>query len=274
MTDVVVSTHYTRPRLGGIILEALRRSGKDPNVLTPDDLASIDEFHIRGREASRELADLADIDVQTRVLDIGSGIGGPSRFLAATYGCHVTGIDLTEEFCKVATMLASRTGLIEKVSYQVGSALDLPFESASFDLAWMQHVSMNIGEKSALFGQIHRVLRPEGRMALYEIVAGNGAELHYPVPWARQSSISFMVSGEALRAAAMAAGLHASCWVDVTEKSLTWFRKMRASSPPEKSPGVGLQTLMGSDWPTMAGNMVRNLEEGRVAVVQAVLKRI
>src|SRR5438128_6310017 len=207
MADNPVETHYTRHDLGDIILAALKQAGKDIDRLTPDDLAPVDEFHGGQRPATIRLAELVGFTGTERVLDVGSGIGGPSRFLASRYGCQVTGIDLTAEFYRVAEMLTRLTGLTSKVSYRQADALDVPFEDMSFDVVWSQNASMNIADRDRLYAGMHRVLKAGGRLALQEVVAGQGGEPHYPVPWAREPSISFLLSAEETRAKLEAAGL-------------------------------------------------------------------
>jgi len=186
-----VEDHYTRQDLGEIILTALKQAGKDVDHLTPDDLAPVDEFHGGQRQATVRLADLLGLDGSERVLDVGSGIGGPSRFLASRYGCQVTGIDLTAEFCRVAEMLTRLTGLTGRVAYRQGNALDLPFEDMSFDVVWSQNASMNIADRDRLYAEMCRVLKRGGRLALQEVVAGQGGEPHYPVPWAPNRASAF-----------------------------------------------------------------------------------
>src|SRR5712691_7757937 len=149
-----VAEHYGRADLGAVILAALRAAGKDIDRLTPDDLAPVDEFHTRGRAATSDLARLLALTGDERVLDVGSGIGGPSRYLAKTFGCRVTGLDLTPEFCRVAGMLAERTGLAGKVDYRQGDALAMPFADRSFDVAWSQNAVMNIADRDRLYGEI------------------------------------------------------------------------------------------------------------------------
>src|SRR5262245_65258028 len=163
----VVAGHYWRRALGDVILRALKESGKDVEHPTPDDLAPVDEFHSGGRNATVRLAQLAQIDGSNRVLDVGCGIGGPSRYLASNFGCQVTGLDFTAEFIALAAMLAQRTRLADKVSYRQGDALDLPFADASFDLVWSQNSAMNIADPDRLYGELRRVLGPGGRLALH-----------------------------------------------------------------------------------------------------------
>ena len=165
-----VTDHYGRTDLTESILNALRAADIDVEHLSLDDLAPVEEFHIGGREATTELAQLAKIDRSDRVLDIGCGIGGPARALAAMYGCRVTGVDLTEPFCEAATELNRRTGLSDLIEIHHGSALDLPLADASIDVVWMQHVSMNIEDKAGLYCEARRVLVPEGRVAIYEVM--------------------------------------------------------------------------------------------------------
>lgn len=157
-----VKTHYGSPHLAQAIIAALEDAGADIQRLSPEELAPIDEFHIRGRTATLELAQAAGLRSTMRVLDVGSGIGGTSRCLAKEFGCRVTGIDLTEEYCQVASMLTEKVGLDGLIDYQQGNATDLPFEDNEFDVVWTEHVAMNIPDKRRLYGEMHRVLRPGG----------------------------------------------------------------------------------------------------------------
>lgn len=268
-----VSAHYGRENVASAILEGLRASGKDLAALTPVDLAPGDQFHTRGRDATLELAALAGIAASTRVLDVGGGIGGPARTLAAERGCHVTVLDLTEAFCRAGEELTARVGLSERVAFHHGSALEMPFAPASFDAAWTQHSSMNIADKERLYGEIRRVLRPGGRLAIHEIMAGPaGAEgLHFPVPWASVPAISFLRPAENVRALVRGFGFAEQAWLDTSATSLAWFRErvaaVRAAATP---PPVGLHLLLGPDAGRMLENVVRNLDEGRLAIIQAV----
>lgn len=250
--------------------DALRAAGHDPARVSVDDLSAIDEFHIRGREATEELLALAGISASDSVLDVGAGIGGPSRFLASRVGCKVTGIDLTREYCDVATELSERVGLGDRLTYRQGNALDLPFDDESFDVVWTQHISMNIRDKDRFFGEMLRVLRPGGRLALYDPIAGDGRDLTFPVPWSRDGRFSFLIDSDETRAALEGAGFEVVEWRDRSQRSLDWFQKQQGSGPP--SP-LNLGLLMGGEWPTMAANMVANLASGKLAVIQVVARR-
>ena len=268
-----VQRHYTRFDLAERIIDALRQSDADLDALTLDDLGPIDEFHILGREATSELAELGALSPGTSVLDVGCGIGGPSRVLAARYGCRVTGIDLVGEYCRVATMLADRVCQGQSVRYCQASALDVPFGDGTFDVVWTQHASMNIVDKQRLYDEMFRVVRPGGRLLLYDIVAGPGGPIHFPVPWARDPTISCLVTAEQLEDGLRATGFDVTTWQDLTAPVREWFRKMRGRARSPAAPPSGPSILLGSAWETMTGNMVTNFEERRVGVVRAVLSR-
>lgn len=270
MRDVVA--HYADEARTARILEAVRAAGPDDNGVRPSDLAPLDQFHTGGAAATAALATLAGVEAGMHVLDVGGGLGGAARFLAATHGCRVTVLDVTEAYCEIGRMLTERTGLGDRVRFEVGDALAMPFPEGSFDRVWMQHSSMNIPDKAALFRAVSRVLRPGGRLALHEITAGPVSPAHFPVPWARSASASFLAAPEALRGLIARAGLRERVWEDVTAMSLAWFRQ-RAPDRSAGSPPLGLHLLLGEVFDAAFGNTLRNLEEGRVTVVQGVFER-
>jgi ubiquinone/menaquinone biosynthesis C-methylase UbiE len=269
----VVAGHYGRRALGDVILRALKESGKDVEHLTPDDLAPVDEFHSGGRNATVRLAQLAQIDASQRVLDVGCGIGGPSRYLASKFGCQVTGLDLTPEFVALAGMLAQRTRLAEKVTYRPGNALDLPFPDANFDLVWSQNAAMNIADRDRLYGEMHRVLRPGGRLALQEVAAGPGGEPYFPTPWASDKSISFLVAPQSTRAALERVGFRVVAWQDTTQEALEQQMARAKALDSGSLPPLGLHILIGEAFPTVTKNTLRNLQEQKVQLFNAVLER-
>jgi SAM-dependent methyltransferase len=263
-----VRDHYRAAGLTERLRTALLALGPEDQALAPEQLNSLDQFHTGGLAATAELAQLAGITAEMSVLDVGSGVGGPARFLAATYGCRVTGVDLSEAFVDAARYLTGRTEQGGRVSFQLGSALDLPFDDASFGAVLLQHVAMNIADRSRLYREIRRVLRPGGRFATFDVVL-SGGEPHYPVPWARTPDTSFLLPPAATREAIEAAGFRALEWRDDTETAKAWFAQLRAAGPPP-SPNLGV--VMGPDFAQLVANLGRNLIEGRLGVLTAVFE--
>jgi SAM-dependent methyltransferase len=270
MNDVLeqVRDHYDAVGLTERLKAALAGFGPEEQRLMPRQLAGIDQFHTRGYPATLELAKLAEVTTATSVLDIGSGIGGPARVLAETYGCEVAGVDLSESFVEAARYLNQRTGQEDKVSFEVGNALALRFGDAEFDVALLQHVAMNIGDRARLYREIWRVLKPGGKFATYDIVS-NGAEPLYPAPWARSAETSFLLTAAATREAIEQAGFRTLVWQDDTPIAKAWIAELTASgSPPLPNLGV----VMGPAFGDALGNLGRSLVEGRIGVLTAVFE--
>src|SRR6516162_9792137 len=218
MTDVLdgVREHYRATGLAERLRTALTAFGSDEQRLTPQQLASLDQFHTRGLAATVELAKLAGITADMSVLDVGSGVGGPARFLAATCGCRVTGVDLSEPFVNAARYLTERTGQSGQVSFETASALELPFDAGRFEVVLLLHVAMNISDRERLYREIRRVLVTGGRFATFDVVLNSG-EPHYPVPWARTPATSFLLTAAATRAAIEPSGFRTLASRDDTE---------------------------------------------------------
>jgi len=270
MTDVLddVRDHYRATGLTERLKTALTALGPADQRFTPEQLGALDQFHTRGIAATAELAKLAGITADMSVLDVGSGVGGPARFLAATHGCRVAGIDLSEPFVEAARYLTGRTGQSGQVSFRTASALQLPFDDGHFDVVLLQHVAMNISERARLYREIRRVLKPGGRFATFDVVS-NGAEPLYPVPWARTPATSFLLTAAATREAIEPAGFRNLAWQDDTEAAKAWFALLRASGAPP-SPNLGV--VMGPDFAQLAANLGRNLMEGRLGILTAVFE--
>jgi SAM-dependent methyltransferase len=270
MNDAIapMREHYGDPDLMGRLEAALEALAGDGGRLTPERLAPLDQFHTRGLAATADLARLAGVTAETSVLDIGSGLGGPARFLANTFGCKVEGVDLSGPFVEAARRLTERMGLAERVSFRQASALDLPFEDGAFDVALLQHVAMNIADRPRLYGEIRRVLKPGGRFATFDIVLAVG-QPNYPTPWARTAEESFLLTAGETQDAVERAGFRALVSLDDTPAARGWISELRASGPP---PAPNLGVVMGPGFPEMAANLGRGLMEGRVGVLTAVFE--
>jgi SAM-dependent methyltransferase len=270
MTDVLdnVRAHYAATGLTERLKTALAAFGPEELRLTPQQLGALDQFHTRGLPATAELAALAGITTDMSVLDVGAGIGGPARFLAASYGCRVTGVDLSQPFVDAARYLTERTGQGGQVAFEVGSALALPFDTGGFDVALLQHVAMNIADRALLYHEIRRVLKPGGRFATFDVVSKSG-EPHYPVPWARTPSTSFLLTAVATREAIEQAGFRTQTCQDDTDAAKTWAAQLRASGP---LPSPNLGVVMGPEFAQLAANLGRSLMEGRLGIMTAVFE--
>jgi len=263
-----VRDHYRATGLTERLKTALAALGPEDQRLTPQQLGALDQFHTRGLAATAELAQLAQITGDMSVLDVGSGVGGPARFLSATYGCRVTGVDLSEPFVDAARYLTQRTGQSSQVSFQAASALDLPFDAGRFDVVLLQHVAMNISERPRLYREIRRVVKAGGKFATFDVVLNSG-EPHYPVPWARTPATSFLLTAAATREAIQSAGFAELAWQDDTEAAKAWLVTLRASGPPA---APNLSVVMGPDFAQLATNLGRNIMEGRLGILTAVFK--
>jgi ubiquinone/menaquinone biosynthesis C-methylase UbiE len=269
-----VRATYAAANLSEAILAGLRAAGKDPDALQMDDLAPVDQFHTGGKPATLALAQRAGLTADMHVLDVGGGIGGPARTLASALGCTVTVLDLTEDYCRAGAMLTARVGLQDRVTFRCDDALAMPFPAASFDAVWTQHSSMNIADKQRLYAEMHRVLRPGGRLALHEVMAGPNQPIHFPVPWAREPSASFLQPANTVRAIIRAAGFDETAWSDESEAARDWFRsRLSAAATQSGPPPLGIHLLIGADSGARIRNFLRNLEEVRVTVIQAVFAR-
>jgi len=263
-----IRDHYGTHSLIERLKTALAIFGPDDRRLTHEQLAGLDQFHTLGLSATAGLAVLAGIGAADRVLDIGSGLGGPARYLAAARGCRVVGLDLSEPFTEAARYLSERTGQAEQVTFQTGSALDLPFRDGAFDVVLLQHVAMNIADRARLYAEIHRVLATRGRFATFDIVL-LGGEPVYPLPWARTAEASCLLSAAATRAAVEAAGFTTTIWRDDTDPAKASFAQLRQAGPP---PGPNLGVVMGPDMLELTGNLGRSLMEGRLGVLTAIFE--
>ena len=270
-----VSGHYTSGELLARLDARLRDDGVDPAHPTFEALAPYDHFHGRGLDATEDMANLLRISGTNHILDVGSGIGGPARYFARRFGCRVSGIDLTAEFCDVARHLTSLLGLEGHVSIEQGDALAVPFADAAFDGAYSMNVAMNIADKRALYREIRRVLKPGGWLALSDVVRGSGGEPDYPTPWARTASTSFLATLDETRANLAASGFAIESLRDTTEASHAWAARSRAvvkagGQPPHRA----VSLIHGALAEEIMANTGRALREHCTVPIEVVCRKV
>jgi sarcosine/dimethylglycine N-methyltransferase len=267
-----VRAHYAgdgESNVAGRVRALLETLG--PGKVSPERLAALDHFHVRGADATAELARLAGVQAGWTVLDAGSGLGGPSRHLAGRYGCHVEGVDLTPAFVEVADLLSERTGAADRLNYSVGDITALAFEAARFDLVWCEHVAMNIADRPKLYREFRRVLKPGGLLAFYDVVSidGPGAPL-YPLPWSETPATSFLLTREATLDAIGASGFVVQIEQDVSQQALGWFQRSIGTAPQ----GPNLSVVMGPRMAVMVPNLARSIREASLGLLMGLARAI
>ncbi|MDX2500191.1 MAG: methyltransferase domain-containing protein [Deltaproteobacteria bacterium] len=262
--------------IGGLLQKietGLKLAGKDLDFLKVDDLMPVDEFHTRGRKATREMADMVNLYTTARVLDVGCGLGGTARHLAEEYQCSVIGVDLTEEYVTAGTRLTELVGLSERVELRHASALDLPFEDDRFDIVWTQHVQMNIADKNRFFSEIARVLKPGGCFLFHDVFRDSGDAPIYPVPWADDESMSVLVTETEARKIVEDVGLVIEIWDDKIQESVEFFKRVLARIEANGLPPLGIHLLLGDNAEDKLRNYAHNLSENRVSVVVGMARK-
>ena len=271
-----VTEHYgERKNLLNIIVEAFEKEGVIDN-LTVDHLAPIDEFHIGGREATKDFINQLEISQNHNVLDIGCGLGGPSRFVASKFGCKVTGVDLTPEFISCGKKLTEMVNLTEKVKLLTGSALDLNSvldQNESFDRAFMLHVGMNIENKSLLLSEIASKLNLGGLLGIYDVMKfgkNSHEDLEFPVPWTNNHKNNYATHPEEYKKAIEKAGMRIICERNRYDFAVEFFSKMKSK---KDAPSIGLHLIM-NEFPLKTANMLKNLKKERIAPIEMIAVKV
>lgn len=272
--ELLIANHYTHGELLQAVSDGIAKLGKTIANVNIDDLGPVDEFHIGGRVATQSFLDQLDIGANHHVLDVGCGLGGGSRFAAHTYGCRMTGVDLTPEYVETGNVLCSWVGLNDKITLQVGNATALPHPDETFDRAYMLHVGMNIADKERLISELYRVVRPGAKVGIYDVMRVNDGDLAFPVPWAEEPAGSSVASVPTYKAALERCGFTIIAERNRRDFALEFFAQLQAKVASAKSPPpLGLHILMGSTAPMKVKNMVENISRNIIAPVEIVVEK-
>ena len=270
--DAEIARHYGVENLEEKILSAFETAGKPRNSLTLDDLAGIDEFHVGGREATEALAAQLPLQAGMKLLDIGSGIGGPARYFASQHGYDVTGVDLTAEFVRTARALTSRVAPQLAIRFEQASALELPFAPGSFDGAYLFHVGMNIADKRKLFAEAHRVLRSGGWLAMFEMMRAGEGELGFPVPWASSSAESFVATAAEYQEALAGAGFTITAQRDRRQYAIEFLERTLARNQQPGPKPLGVSFLMCETAPLKMKNVMEGIRRVLISPVEIIAR--
>jgi SAM-dependent methyltransferase len=269
-----IAAHYAHDRLYEMIIQALAGAGITAKKISRKDIAPIDEFHVRGQEVSHELAAAAGLQPGMRILDAGCGLGGACRMLADEYNCDVTGIDITGDYIRTAQQLSAITGLQQATRFVQGSVLALPFTNNTFDIVWTQHVQMNIADKKTFYAEIQRVLTNGGRFIYYDILSNDHLPVHFPVPWATDAELSFLMTSHQLHTLLHETGLQRIQVKDETEKGIAFFNNLFSRIAQKGLPALGLHLLMGDTALEKLNNLHKNLLEKRILLESGIYEKV
>ncbi len=274
MTDAqAIADHWGRGDIYGLIMSALKKTSKPLEALTVEDLAPVDHFHARGFPATVELADQLPIRPGDHILDIGCGLGGPARYIAKRFGCRVSGVDITEPFVVAANKLTALLRMQDKVEIQHGDGQQLPYPDAHFDGAYAQHVTMNVADRRAFFGEAYRVLKPGAFFALTEHGLGPRGNPLYPVPWSEDGSGAYLITTAETQTILRDTGFKSIEVEDTGEKYLAGYRTVIEKAEAGTLPPLGTHILMGASAGQKVRNAARNIEEGRTHPIQLLCRK-
>ncbi|MBT5646697.1 MAG: class I SAM-dependent methyltransferase [Rhodospirillaceae bacterium] len=269
----VHDAEYATANLGERIVAALKDAGIPPEKWTPEILGPADQIHGGGLQQTQVHAALVSITSDMHLLDIGCGIGGPARYFATEFGCRVTGIDLTDEYIDAANLLTQKIGLSDRVAFDCGDATALPYDDASFDMAWALNVTMNIEDRAGFYAGVHRVLKPGGRFCISEIGQGPGGEPYYPLTWVADPAYSFLLPPEDMRTLLESSGFRVVEWIDETARRKASTDGRPAETAPVETP-LTIEITRGADYLDRRKNSGRSTREGRLTNVMLVAERI
>lgn len=268
-----IAEHWAAGDVYALIVNALRKAGKDLDNLTVEDLSPVDHFHARGLPATVELADGLPVKPNDHLVDIGCGLGGPARYMAKRFQCRVSGVDITPPFVEAGNKLSSLTGMQSQVRIELGDGQRLPYADQQFDGGYTQHVTMNVPDRAKFFSEAFRVLKPGAFFALTEHGLGPTGKPHHPVPWSADGRGEYLVTPAETRAGLQAAGFRDVVIEDTGAKYLAAYRTIIQRAEEGELPVLGIHLLLGSDALEKTRNSARNIEEQRTHPIQVICRK-
>jgi ubiquinone/menaquinone biosynthesis C-methylase UbiE len=267
-----IENHYLKEGLYEDIIARLKEQNVNLDKVKRSDIAGADEFHVRGAEVSRELANSIDLK-GVSVLDVGCGLGGPCRMLADEYNCTTTGIDISNEYIRTANNLSKLVNLDNRTTFIQGDATKLPFKDNTFDVVWTQHVQMNIPDKKKFYSEINRVLKTDGHFLFYDILKKGDEDICYPMPWAGNTNLSFLFKAEEMDAILKTCGLSKKQHTDQTKAGIVFFDALVARLKEFGPPKMGLNVLMGDTTKPKLMNLLSHLKDDKLELKSGVYKK-
>ncbi|HIF88732.1 MAG TPA: methyltransferase domain-containing protein [Candidatus Thioglobus sp.] len=268
----MTSSHYRRHNLEQLVRAALNHAKQLNKPFDHKIIAAVDQFHIGGLAATLKMIELAGFNPQDKVLDVGCGIGGAARTIACTSNCHVTGVDLSEDYCQAARLISKQLNMGNQTKFIRANALKMPFKKNSYSALWTQHITMNICDKKALMTEFYRVLKPAGQLLMYEVLCTTRANdsVNYPLPWAKESKDSFLDNIHNYGALIHNCGFELNHLQDVSSTAIVSIQRVieRIKQGGKKEPG--LEIILGESFLTMMENLLEALQNDRLSVVEFV----
>jgi len=268
----MTSSHYRCNNLDQLVNAAFNEAKQRNKPFDHKIIAAVDQFHIGGLRATLKMIELAGFNPQDKVLDIGCGIGGPARTIACTCNCHVTGVDLSEDYCQAARLISKQLNMDHQTKFIRANALKMPFNKNSYSALWTQHVTMNIGAKKALLQEFYRVLKPAGQLLMYEVLCTThtNESVNYPLPWAKEPEDSFLDNIHNYSSLIHNCGFELNHLQDVSSTAIINIKKVVERIKQGEKKELGLEIILGESFLTMMENLLEALKNDRLSVVEFV----
>jgi ubiquinone/menaquinone biosynthesis C-methylase UbiE len=271
ITDI--ENFWTRGDLYSRINQAMSDSGLNNKKLEIEDLFPIDQYHARGIGATKDLGKRMPITKNQKILDVGCGLGGPARYYAKEFKCHITGVDITPSFIEIGNNFNRLTSMSTMVDLYVGNGEKLEFEDEIFDGAYSQHVTMNISDRMKFFSEIYRVLKKGSFFAFTEHGLGPEGDPIFPLPWADNQEMSFLLPLENTNAILKEIGFQNIKIIETGDKYIAGYEKLIQKQPKSEKPTLGIHVIGGSSMHERSINSMRSIKENRTLPFEIVCEK-